>query len=186
VVTTLAGQAGSPGDSNGIGSDARFRSPASVAVDPDGNVYVADSYNQVIRKVTPTGVVTTFAGKMPSFTFADGEAGQARFFLPMSIVLDRSGSFYVADYGDHTIRKGTLEKPGAFLALIASSVYRDAGGTVVNFYVAGVAGLSVVVEASPDLVNWLPLDTNTLSGLFDFTDSQNGGASNRFYRARVP
>jgi hypothetical protein len=57
---------------------------------------------------------------------------------------------------------------------------------VVNFYVAGVAGLSVVVEASPDLVNWLPLDTNTLSGLFDFTDSQNSGASNRFYRARVP
>jgi sugar lactone lactonase YvrE len=186
MVTTLAGQAGSPGTANGIGSDAQFSAPDSVAVDRDGNVYVAESNYDVIRKITPRGVVTTFAGKSQGLNFADGEASQARFLLPRSVVLDNSGNFYVADYGGQTIRKGTLEKPAAFLALISSTIYRDAAGTVVKFYVAGVAGLSVVVEASPDLVNWLPLDTNTLSGLFDFTDSQNSVASNRFYRARVP
>jgi len=62
VVTTLAGRAGFSGSGDGIGAAARFDSPVGVATDNAGNVYVADMFNNAIRKVTPAGVVSTLAG----------------------------------------------------------------------------------------------------------------------------
>jgi hypothetical protein len=79
VVTTLAGLAGSFGSADGAGTAARFNGPAGVAVDSAGNVYVADSGNGTIRKVTPTGVVTTLAGLAGSQGSADGTGSDARF-----------------------------------------------------------------------------------------------------------
>jgi len=81
VVTTLAGN-GTAGSLDGTGSGAQFNSPGGVAVDISGNVYVADTNNHAIRKVTPAGVVTTLAGDPSNFALADGTGAAAQFHFP--------------------------------------------------------------------------------------------------------
>lgn len=105
VVSTLAGQFGVTGAEDGAGSKAHFRWPAGLAADDAGNVYVADSFNHSIRKLSAAGVVSTLAGKSGEMGSADGEAGVARFNAPLSVVLDTAGQLYVADTGNRVIRK---------------------------------------------------------------------------------
>ena len=105
VVTTLAGS-GSPGKVDGTGSAALFKFPAGISVDAAGYVYVADTDNQVIRKISPAGVVTTIAGS--GIGSADGVGTLATFNNPKDIAVDTSGNVYVVDRGNHTIRKGSL------------------------------------------------------------------------------
>ena len=106
AVTTLAGLAGSRGSADGTGSAARFASPQGVATDSSGNVYVADSDNNTIRKITPAGAVTTLAGLAGSRGSADGTGSAARFNLPRGVATDSSGNVYVADTFNNTIRIG--------------------------------------------------------------------------------
>ncbi len=104
VVTTLAGLAGVDGSDDGTGSDARFELPQDVAVDNAGNIYVGDTGNYTIRKITPGGVVTTFAGAAHMPGSDDGLDGAARFGYPIGVSVDNSGNVYVADLGNNTIR----------------------------------------------------------------------------------
>src|SRR5439155_929928 len=111
VVTTLAGQPGDFGSRDGPGSDARFGSPRGVAVDSTGNVYVADSLNYTVRKVTPAGEATTLAGfvqrapsSVPFPGSADGTGSVARFFGPAGVAVDSADNVYVADTWNNTIR----------------------------------------------------------------------------------
>ena len=97
IVTTLAGLARSSGDADGTGSAARFNSPSAVAVDAVGNVYVADTGNGTIRKLTPAGVVSTLAGLAGSSGNIDATGSAARFSLPQSLAADAAGNVYVAD-----------------------------------------------------------------------------------------
>jgi len=106
VVTTLAGTAGEQGSANGTGSAAQFYFPQGVAVDAAGNVYVADTYNQTIRKITPVGVVTTLAGTVNYSGSNDGTGGAAQFNFPIDLAVDLAGNVYVSDSGN-TIRKVT-------------------------------------------------------------------------------
>src|SRR6266704_3269586 len=118
--TTLAGAA-TIGSADGTGSAARFANPYGVATDSSGNVYVADTDNHTIRKITPAGVVTTLAGLAGSQGSADGTGSAARFYFPKSVATDSSGNVYVADYWNYTIRKITPEGVVTTLAGLAES-----------------------------------------------------------------
>ncbi len=109
VVSTLAGRAGTAAylDSPNSATSARFNAPLGVVVDADGHVYVADTGNHAIRKITPAGEVTTLAGYGTRSGFADGTGTAAQFNTPSAVVLDATGNLYVADTGNHTLRKIT-------------------------------------------------------------------------------
>ncbi len=107
VVSTLAGLAGSAGSADGAGGAARFSAPTGVAVDAAGNVYVADSNNFTIRKITPTGAVTTLAGTAGVPGSTDGTGSAALFNRPQGVAVDSAGTVYVADTNNFTIRKIT-------------------------------------------------------------------------------
>jgi sugar lactone lactonase YvrE len=105
-VTTLAGASGDAGSTDGTGSAARFFGPAGLAVDGSGNLWVADDGNSTIRKISPSGEVTTFAGAAGRSDSRDGVGGAARFSRPMGVAIDRDGNLIVADQGvSYAIRK---------------------------------------------------------------------------------
>ncbi len=113
VVTTLAGLAGKPGSSDGNGAVAQFNSPSGIAMDKSGNLFVADTLNQTIRKITTTGVVTTIAGSPLRSGSSDGDGTSARFNRPSGIVADKDGNLFIADCFNKTIRK--LSPEGAVI-----------------------------------------------------------------------
>lgn len=141
VATTLAGLAGSKGGVDGTGSMARFCYPEGVAVDKVGNVYVADSLNETIRKVTPEGSVTTLAELAGSLGSADGKGSEARFNGPQGVAVDLAGNIYVADTGNRTIRKITSAGVVTTLAgKVGSNGNADGTGSLARFgYPARVA-----------------------------------------------
>ncbi len=105
VVSTFAGAVtATSGFANGIGTAASFNSPSSVAVDSGGNVFVADTYNNAIRKITPAGVVSTLAGTGQR-SFDNGVGTVAGFNHPYGVAVDRLGNVFVADTGNYAIRK---------------------------------------------------------------------------------
>ena len=104
---TLAGLQGVSGFSDGAGSLALFNQPDGVVLDSAGNLYVADTGNSTIRKVTPAGVVTTLAGLPAIGGNQDGTGSGAMFNLPRALTIDGSGNLYVADTGNASIRKVT-------------------------------------------------------------------------------
>jgi streptogramin lyase len=109
MVSTIAGYPGLTGTTDGTGSAARFYNPYGVTVDALGNVYVADTSNNAIRKITPAGVVTTLAGLAGVTTggFVNGTGSAARFSSPSGVAVDALGNVYVADKGNNAIRKIT-------------------------------------------------------------------------------
>lgn len=99
--------AGTPGQSGSADSVGVFLNPSCPAIDASGNVFVADANNHVIRKVTPDGKVTTFAGSVGVSGSTDGFGANARFNGPGGLVIDSAGNLYVADTTNHTVRKIT-------------------------------------------------------------------------------
>jgi len=152
TVTTLAGSAPGPEEilnefsgipfpnTDGRGSHARFFLPYGVAVDSAGNVYVADSYNSEIRKITPDGNVTTLGGQ-PAFnpysapcaplqgTYANGSGSTARFCDPVGVAVDADGNVYVGDTDNCVVRKGVAPQVQV-VALEVTQVVQDWNNSV--------------------------------------------------------
>ena len=147
AVVTLAG--GTQGYTDGVGTAARFDNPTGVAVDDNGNVYVADQFNHCIRKiVVSTGEVTTLAGRPGNSGYANGPSNSAQFNGPAGVAVNGNGTtVYVVDAGNSCIRKiDVLTRNVTTLAggnnLTANGFgYTDGAGTVAQF--AGPTGVAV-------------------------------------------
>ena len=129
AVTILAGTSG--GFLDATGTAAQFNNPNGVAVDTAGNVYVADTTNNRIRKITAAGVVTTLAGSTAGFLDATGTAAQ--FNNPNGVAVDTAGNVYVADTTNNRIRKITAAGVVTTLAGQASAGTTDATGNAAQF-----------------------------------------------------
>jgi len=116
VVTTLAGS-GAAGSINGTGTAAEFSDPSGIAVDAAGNVFVADTANDTIRKITPAGVVTLLAGSAGRSGVTDGTS--ARFNIPAGVAVDAFENVYVADTGNDMVRE--ISPTGAVTTLAGSA-----------------------------------------------------------------
>lgn len=146
VALTLAGS-GAAAFADATATAASFSSPSGTAVDAAGNVYLADTNNHRIRKITPAGVVTTVAGSGTS-GYLDGSTSTARFRNPHDVVIDAAGNLYVSDTGNHCVRKVS---PLGVVSTLAGSVspgFVDAVGAAARFN----APRGIALEASGNLV----------------------------------
>lgn len=131
TVSTFAGS-GVAGFLDGIGTSAKFYYPAGMAIDGNDNLYVADYSNNRIRKITPVGLVTTYAG-IAAAGNVDGNSSVARFNGPTGVCLDPLGNVYVADYGNHKVRKIDIMGQVSTIAGTGISGATDALGTSASF-----------------------------------------------------
>jgi DNA-binding beta-propeller fold protein YncE len=188
-VTTLAGVMGSSGDSDGLPGQAKFNRPFDVAIDPTtGNLYVSDLGNNTIRKVTPAGQVTTFAGNSAVSGDRDGTGTEAYFAAPWGIDVDSAGNVYVADYSNSKIRKIT---PAAVVTTFSGDgVIGDTNGPAASSRFSGPAGLTIGSDGAlyiADGFNYAirrvsPLgDTSTFAGSVPSSGTADGaGTEARF------
>ena len=137
IVTVFAGS-GALGSANGTGTSATFRYMLGIITDANGNVYVTDSNNNMIRKITPAGVVTTLAGT-GSIGATNGPGATASFHSPFGIAIDALGNLYVADMFNNMIRKIT---PAGVVTKIAGA----ANGSYYNY--GDVDGIGLAAQFS--------------------------------------
>jgi hypothetical protein len=140
AVTTIAGSVSFSGNLDEKGTAASFSLPQGLALDEAGNLYVADTFNHTIRKVDPSGTVTTYAGGPGIPGSADGTAAAVRFAYPAGITLDASGNLFVADMDNAKIRLGALGNRPIVLPLPPQSTTAVLGGSVTFSVVANGPG----------------------------------------------
>jgi sugar lactone lactonase YvrE len=140
VVTTFAGKLGVSGSANATGTGAQFDSPSGLAFDAARNLFVSDTGNSTIRKIKPSGAVSTFAGIAGESGFTNGAAGSAQFSSPLGIAVAPNGTIFVADSGNHCIRAIS----GGNVTTFAGSpqVWGSANGTGTNAQFNGPVGLA--------------------------------------------
>ena len=131
TVSTLAGN-GADGFTDGSAAVAQFYGPEGATMDAQGNVYVADNGNYSIRKITPSGTVSTLAGNGTD-GFVNGLLADARFSGPVDVALDRQENLYVADYGNNCLRKITPAGVVSTLAGTGVAGFADGGAATAQF-----------------------------------------------------
>ncbi len=188
-VITLAGQVLVSGGTNGSGTNALFSDPAALVADSTGNLFVADSQNHAIRRISTNGLVTTLAGELGLAGSRDETGAQARFDSPCGITLDKNGNLFVSDTGDHTIRQIT---PAGVVTTVAGlagqSGLTDATGSAARFNSPlGIAistnGTIYVADCGNHLIRAISPggSVTTLAGSPENWGTENGsGADARF------
>jgi sugar lactone lactonase YvrE len=177
------------GTTDGPGASALFSLVRGITLDAQGNIFVCDSPNNRIRKLTPSGGsynVTTLAGG-DSTGIADGVGASARFFQPTGIAVDTDGNLYVVDSQNVRVSKGSdpakQQNPDITFDTASGSISHS--GNTFTFKVSTTATGSLVVEASSDLLNWAPVQTNLLSGAAIDLTVPFQAALNSFFRLRL-
>ncbi|WP_211454522.1 NHL repeat-containing protein [Collimonas antrihumi] len=185
VASTLAGSAGKAGSADGNGQQARFNQPGGIVIDLAGNLYLADTQNHIIRKVTAAGVVTTLAGSAGQAGHDDGIAGNARFNQPWGLTRDSAGNLYVTDTGNDTVRKitpegvvttmaGTAGNPGSADGSGARAQFNSPRGITID----RTANLNLyIADSNNNTIRKLSQsgDVSTLAGTAGVVGSENGG-----------
>ncbi len=145
TISTVAGTggAGYSGD-GGPAAQAQINSPTGVTLDSSGNLYIADRYNNRIRKVAPDGTISTVAGTGSSGYSGDGgPADQAQLYWPFGVVLDSSGNLYITDYSNHRIRKVAPDGTISTVAGTDASGSAGDGGPAVQATLSSPAGIAM-------------------------------------------
>ena len=147
VISTLAGVSGTAGFRNGTGTGAQFDTPCGTVIDSSGNLYVADLDNNVIRKVTPAGVVTTPYGSLSGTAGSTNSTGNSALFnLPRDLTMDSSNNLYVADEGNNLIRKINLSTTQVS-TYAGPSGFNDPKGLAID-----TSGNVFVVDSGNDII----------------------------------
>ena len=162
TVTTLAG--GSEGFADGAGAAASFNTPSGLALANDGNLFVADTGNNRIRKVTPAGEVSTVAGDGTA-GYVDGPAAQARFNGPMGLAVDPRGNIYVADTYNDRVRMIAADGQVSTVAGGGTPGYADGDRATALFDTpCGIAvttdGAIIVADTGNDRLRRITADGN--------------------------
>jgi len=173
AVKTIVGTAGVNGANDGTDQSAQLNEPSSIAIDSSNNLYVADSGNNTLRKISPSGsdwVVTTIAGTAGNTGAGDGTNGVAQFNYPSGIAVDAAGNVYVADTFNNTIREAVRNGTNWVVTTIAGNyqAYGSVDGTNLNakFYypssitVDSAGNLYVADSGNSTLRKITPVGTN--------------------------
>ncbi|RYD20527.1 MAG: choice-of-anchor D domain-containing protein [Verrucomicrobiaceae bacterium] len=191
VVTTLAGFTAKSGNRDGTGPDARFLSPNGMALDLSGNLWVTDTSNHTIRKVTPAGVVTTVAGVAGIEGDYNGTGNEAGFRYPSHITRDLSGNFLISDNGNQQIRKMT---PAGVVTTLAgapgASGTADGTATAARFYsprgsAMDLQGNLIVADSANHAIRRVTPNrvVTTISGVKGTSGSNVSYSSSTYYSA---
>ncbi len=182
VVSTVAGT-GEAGYHDGPIGLAQFNNPNGIVAGSNGDLFLTDTQNHVIRRISADGLVTTLAG-LGSAGFANGDEAVALFNAPSGIALTPDGSLIVADRGNNRIRGIRFVTTGPRLAMTLTPTLEQATWGVV-LSIKGNAGRKAQIESSPDLADWTTLREVTFDaeGKTEVTGLANG--TRRFYRAVI-
>jgi hypothetical protein len=206
VASTIAGTAGKEGSSDGTNADARLNHPHGIAVDNAGNLYVADTFNNTVRKIKHVGdnwVVTTIAGRVGVYGSIDGTNADAQFNNPGGITMDRQDNLYVSDVQNNSIRKLTPVGTNWVVTTVAglgghiregrvlSEAYGSSDGTNSDarfFAPFGIAadsynnlyvadyGNSTIRKITPNGTNWVVTTIAGLAEVSGYIDGTNNAA----------
>jgi len=171
--TFVGSSTNAAGSTNGTGSAASFNSPRGLVSDSAGNLYVADTGNHQIRKITPAGVVTTFAGSTAGYVDAVGVA--AKFSSPQGIAIDSIGTLYIADTGNNLIRKILTSGAVSTLAGIVAGGYTDGPSATAAFnapqgIAVDAAGYVYVADTGNRVIRIIPQICNPATGYVGDSD----------------
>ncbi|MGH7237936.1 MAG: hypothetical protein ACREGF_05360, partial [Candidatus Saccharimonadales bacterium] len=172
VVSTFAGS-GFAGYNDGTGTLASFTQPSGIAIDASGNLFIADAGDNLVRKITPAGTVSTIAGSDTS-GFADGAGAAAVFFNPLGVAVDASDNVYVADAGNNLIR---LISPAGNVTTLAGTVNIGASTVLSPFNNPG--GVAVDAGGNVFVANYLDnniMEVNPAGAVTSYAGSATGAA----------